>query len=319
LAAREEKAIGMNPMVLDDCEKIFHQALSSECESAFCHALDPLFKEYEILSLEFGRGSIFWRARLIEDEIYPNISDLDYPPPELAKQGRLNDLGIPYFYIAARKETALAEVGATEGQLVQLAGFRVKNESPIRLAVIGEYANVQKNGYMHFAGRDPNMAIAKILNAMPRQEALKKIYIDKFFASVLADPSASANGYMFSRALAQSIYSRVGAEGIVFPSVKDRGGFNVAVQAEPSDSSFRNVSCLVVRMGKPRKFGLIEFTVVKSAERLDDNWNFIWLEGTDPDVIGMYNMSNEEFEMASRNPGDRNNLLHMLHTHAGRR
>jgi hypothetical protein len=80
---------------------------------------------------------------------------------------------------------------------------------------------------------------------------------------------------VFSRALAQSIYSRVGAEGIVFPSVKDRGGFNVAVQAEPSDKILHNVSCLVVCMGKPRKFGLIEFTIVKSAERLDDDWNII--------------------------------------------
>src|SRR5690606_40097164 len=103
---------------------------------------------------------------------------------------------------------------------------------------------------------------------------------------------------------------------IAFPSVKDRGGFNVAVQAEPSDQSFHNVSCLVVRSGKPRKFGLVEFTIIKSAERLDDDWNFIWLEGGDPDVIGMYNMTKEEFEMASRDSGDRNNLLHMLHAHA---
>ncbi|MGR2738023.1 RES family NAD+ phosphorylase [Billgrantia sp. Q4P2] len=306
-------------MLLDDCEKIFDQALSTESESAFCHAIDLLFKEYEILSLEFGRGSIFWRARPIENEIYSNISDLDYPPPQLAKQGRLNDFGTPCFYIAARKETALAEVGATDGQLVQLAGFRVINESPIRLAVIGEYSNVQKNGYMHFAGQDPDMEIAKILNAMPRQEALKKIYIDKFFASVLADPDASVNGYMFSRALAQSIYSRVGAEGIVFPSVKDRGGFNVAVQAEPSDRSFHNVSCFVVRMGKPRKFGLTEFEIVKSAERLDDDWNFIWMDGEDPNVVGVYNMSKEEFDMTSRNPYDRNSLLHMLHAHTKRR
>lgn len=301
-------------MTLDDCEKIFQQALSSESESAFCHAVDPLFKEYEILSLEFGRGSMFWRARLIESEVYPNVSDLDYPPPELARQGRLNERGAPCFYIAARKETALAEVGVTEGQLVQLAGFRVKKESPIRLAVIGEYANVQKNGYMHFAGRDPDMAIAKILNSMPRQEALKKLYIDKFFASVLGDAHASTSGYMFSRALGKSIYSRVGAEGIVFPSVKDRGGFNVAVHAEPSDRSFHNVSCLVVRVGKPRKFGLIEFAIVKSAERLDDDWNFMWLETNDQDTIGMYNMSKEEFEMVSRDPSDRGNLLHILHS-----
>lgn len=306
-------------MTLDDCESIFHQALSSPSELAFCRAVEPLFKEYEILSLEFGRGSMFWRARSIESDVYPNICDLDYPPPEHARLGRLNDRGVPCFYIAARKETALAEIGVTDGQLVQLAGFRIRNESPIRLAVIGEYANVQKNGYMHFAGRDPEMTIAKILNSMPQQEALKKIYIDKFFASVLADPDSSASGYMFSRALGQAIYSRIGAEGIVFPSVKDRGGFNIAVQAEPSDRSFHNVSCLVVRIGKPRRFGLIEFTIVKTAERLDDDWNFVWLDGADSETIGMYNMSKEEFDVASRNPSDRNNLLHMLHAHTKRR
>ena len=178
-------------MTLNDCESIFDQALSSTSELAFCRAIEPLFKQYAILSLEFGRGSVFWRARLIKTDVYPNICDLDYPPPEHAKIGRLNDIGAPCFYISARKETALAEIGVTEGQLVQLAGFRIKNESPIRLAVIGEYANVQKNGYMHFAGRDPDMTSAKILHAMPRQDALKKIYIDKFFASVLADPDAS--------------------------------------------------------------------------------------------------------------------------------
>ena len=43
----------MDTAVLDDCENIFHQALSSESESVFCHAVDPLFKEYEILSLHF--------------------------------------------------------------------------------------------------------------------------------------------------------------------------------------------------------------------------------------------------------------------------
>lgn len=303
-------------MYLDECESIFEKALSSNSESAFFHSIDPLFNEYKILSLEFGRGSIFWRARLIENDVYSNISDLDYPPPELAKQGRLNDRGVPTFYLAARKETALAEIGATEGQLVQLAGFRIKSELPIRLAVIGEYANVQKNGYMHFAGRDPELAIAKILNAMPRQEALKRLYIDKFFASVLADRNASNNEYRFSRALARSIYSRVSAKGIVFPSVKDQGGFNVAVQAVPSDKSFHNVSCLVVRMGRPRRFGLIEFAVTKSAERLDEDWNFVWLEESSPETIGIYNMSKEELEMVSRNPSDRNNLLHMLHPHA---
>lgn len=286
-------------MNLDECEYIFDRALRSNSEAEFCHAIDPLFDHYEILSLEFGRGSIFWRARLIESEPYSNLSEMNYPPAEFARAGRLNDRGAPCFYISARKETALSEIEAKEGQLIQLAGFRILNETPIRLTVIGEYSNVQKNGYMHFTGQDPDMTISRTINSMPRQEALKKIYIDKFFAHVLADPNASSSGYVFSRALSQAIYSRVSAGGIVFPSVKDRGGFNIGVKADESDRSFQNVSCVTAKIGKSRRFGIIEFEVIKSAEQLDDDLNFVWMPSGEPDVIGIYGMTKDEYEIAA--------------------
>ena len=163
-------------MTLDECETIFDKALASTTEAEFCYLIEPLFTEYEILSLELGRGSIFWRARLILDGPYTSLSEMDYPPAEYAKVGRLNEIGTPCFYISAQMETALAEVEAKEGQRVQVAGFRILNEAPIFLAVIGEYSNVQKCGYMHFVGKDPDMTLSKILNSIPRQDALKKIY-----------------------------------------------------------------------------------------------------------------------------------------------
>lgn len=49
-------------MNLDECEYIFDQALKSISEGAFCHAINPLFEHYEILSLEFG-GEAFFGAR----------------------------------------------------------------------------------------------------------------------------------------------------------------------------------------------------------------------------------------------------------------
>lgn len=301
-------------MNLDECEAIFDRALASTTEADFCYLIEPLFNEYEILSLEFGRGSIFWRARVISDAPYTNLSEMDYPPAEYAKLGRLNDPGAPCFYISARQETALAEVEAKEEQRVQLAGFRILNETPIQFAVIGEYSNVQKNGYLHFVGQDPDMTVSMILNSMPRQEALKKIYIDKFFSHVLADQDAAKNGYRFSRALAQTIYARNASSGIVFPSVKDRGGFNIGVQAEASDRSFHNVCCFVSELGKSRRFGVQDFEIVSSVERLDADNNFIWSASEVPGILGMYGMSKDEYDIAVRDQSDRNNLLHMLHS-----
>ena len=302
----------MSRITLDDCERVFDRALASTSESEFSHVVMPLLDDYELLSMEFGRGSIFWRARVIEGSTYCNVSDLDYPPPSLARRGRLNDPGVPCFYVAAREETALAEVRATEGQLVQVAGYRVKNEAPVRLAIVGEYANVQKSGYMHFAGCDPNLTIARFLNSIPREEALKKIYIDKFFASILADSAASRNDYKFSRALGQLVYSKIHADGIAFPSVRDVGGFNVAVKSEPSDRSFHNVCCMIVRVGRRRRFGIAEYSIIRSAQRIDDEGNFVWLDDAKAGAIGMYGMNKEEFDSASKDPDDRNAMLHMI-------
>lgn len=299
-------------MTLDDCEVAFDEVLQSKTEAEFERAIAPLFEEYEILSIDFGRGSVFWRARIIETTIYKNISELDYPPAQIAKVGRLNDPRQPCFYISSRKETTIAEVDATEGQFVQLAGFKILNEAPIRLAVIGEYANVQKSGYMHFAGQDPGMAISKILNSMPRDHALKRIYIDRFFSSILSDPEAKQNEYFHSRALTKAIYARNKSKGIIFPSVRDRGGFNIGVDANASDKSFVNVSCIIVSIGKKRRFGVVDFELVKSAERLDEDWNFVWLDQDSPERIGMYNMTREEYLAATDDPDDRNALLKVL-------
>ena len=305
-------------MTLDECEAIFDRAVMSSTEAEFCHSVEPLFDEYQILSLEFGRGSIYWRARIVSDEPYANLSEMVYPPPECTKVGRLNDAGAPCFYVSARKETALAEVGAREGDRVQLTGFRILDESSVRLAVIGEYANVQKCGYMHFAGQDPDMGLTKLINAMPRDVALKRIYIDKFFANILADPSAATNGYRFSRALGQSIFARNGSGGIVFPSVKDVGGFNLGVNAEVSDRSLHNVCCFVTKVRRIRRFGLLEFEVTHFAEGLGAEGDFLWKKCEPPGVVAMYGMSKEEYDIAIKDPADRNNLLHVLHNRAKR-
>lgn len=310
--------LGMSLMTLDDCDSIFEEAFRSATEAAFCHAVAPLFKHYEILSVDWGRGSIFWRARIVHGKPFENLSDMKYPPSHIARVGRLNDAGLPCFYVGARKETAIAEVDAKEGQLIQLAGFRVLDANSVRLALIGEYSNVQKVGYMHFAGTDPDMTLSKILNTMPRHEALRKIYIDKFFAHVLADPSAAEKNYLMSRALTQSIYAHNPADGIVFPSVKDRGGFNIGIKPDPSDKCFHNVCCIVVRLGKQRRFGLLDFEAVKSAKMLDSDSNFVWDDSLVGGRIGLYGLSKEEYELSMSSPDDRNTLLNVLHPNRSR-
>lgn len=289
-------------MNIEECENLFSDAIKANSEAEFYYLIEPLFNEYEILSIELGRGSTFWRARKIDDGIYPSVADLDYPPAEFVNVGRLNDKGTPFFYISADKETALAEVDPDDGQLVQLAGFKIKNESPLIIAVVGEYSNVQKNGYMHLFGRDPDKAILKMLNGLPRKDAIKKIYIDRFFAHVLRDENACFNNYRYSRALSKAILSKNHAHGIAFPSVKDRGGFNLGIKSEPSDKCFHNISCVIARVNAKREFGLIDYEIINSATHLDKNDEFVWPDRYVSESVGVYNMSKEEFDAEMRDP-----------------
>ena len=300
-------------MTIDECEKIFDQALSSTTEGAFCHAIEPLFKEYKILSIRLARGSIYWRARLIEEnkKEYSNIVELDYVPSGSVSRGRLNDEGESCFYISTHQHTTLVEKDVTEGQLVQIAGFRVINESPL-LVIIGEYANVQKYGYMRLTGSDPDGTIANLMNEKPLEEALTEIYIDKFFIDILGDSNARKIDYLFTRALSKAIYSKHTYGGIIYPSAKDPDGFNIGVKIKPSDESFHNVCCSVVKITKKRRFGVIDYTTIKAAKTLDDDGNFIWCDGGGPDKFRLYNMSKEEYDVASINPNDKNNLIKVL-------
>lgn len=296
-------------MTLDDCEIIFSKALSSKSESEFSYEIERLWPFYELLSIGLGRGSIFWRARLIEDEVYPSVEDLEYPPKEFSGLGRLNDKGSPCFYAAKNIETALIEIGAKEGQLVQLAGFRVLLNCCLRLALIGEYANVQKTGYISFSGSDPDRTISRIINGMPIHKAMRCIYIDKFYSNILADVNAKSENYFKSRALGAIIHYRISADGIAFPSIKDKGGINIAVRPALFDEKMHNVSCLVVKIVRERRYGLLEYKIIKSAKKIDDERKFCWSAGQNPEIIGIYGMTKNEYEFAMKEPHNKSKLM----------
>jgi hypothetical protein len=282
---------------LDQCEAIFDRALLSTSAAEFSHCITPLFDVYEVLSVSFGRGSTFWRARLIDGKPWPRLKDMDYPPPNKARAGRLNDAGAPCFYLSAKPETALLEIETQEWQQLQLAGFKIKPGEELRVILVGEYASVNKTGYPRITGVDPGGTIAKILNTMPPDDAIATLYIDRFFSHILNDPHARDSGYLLSRALGAILHSRIkDADGIAFPSVRDAGGSNFAILPGPSDRVFQSVTCALAKAGKNRRYGMVEFELVGCAERLDAQEHFVWMDPYQPMTLGMYGMTKDEFE-----------------------
>lgn len=283
---------------LDRCEELIEKALASTTRDGFRIAVSSLLNAYKILSFGIGRSSTHWRARIIDNDRFSLLDEMDYPPANtISKPGRLNDAGEPYFYVSSNAETAVAEVLPREGQLVQIAGFRLAPDEMLRLICLGEYQSVYKRGYTSFNGTDPEGTVRKLIYQMSFEERQTCLLIDNFFAHVISDKEARSSNYLHSRILRDLLYDHVDADGITFPSARDLGGVNFGVKPGPSDSLYHNVCCIIIRVGKKRRFAPLEMELVDAATGLtDDRKRFVWAAEVKPEHFVMYNMTKDEYE-----------------------
>jgi hypothetical protein len=301
-----------HPMNLDECDRIFAQVLGAVSPPSVCHELQPLFDYYEVINLELNRSSIFWRARFTENRPWSTVAEMGYPPAKYTKPGRLNDENTPCFYAATREETALQEIGAKENDLVQLVGFRAKLETPLRIAVIGELLHVYKTGYLRLTGSDPGSAMSRYLNEQGVERGRRLLYIDAFLSHLLADAEARNLDYVRSRALASMVYRNSYIEGIIFPSVRDWLGMNIALQPIPADQKIHAVCCLHVRVTRVRAYGFIEYEVIREAERITNDGAFVWMNPRSPYRRHFFNLTKDEYEAAQRVANDPSGLANVM-------
>ena len=99
--------------------------------------LSTLREQAQSRQQKIPAGAIFWRAQLGHDwrplmEGKKHIDDIPcaLPPARMAplkdraREGRANPKGIPYLYMANRKETVMSEVRPWLGSSVSLAQFK---------------------------------------------------------------------------------------------------------------------------------------------------------------------------------------------------
>ncbi|QTV78978.1 RES domain-containing protein [Microbacterium sp. NIBRBAC000506063] len=65
----------------------------------------------------------WYRARLMDSGGLHDLCDMGAPPPNLAKHGRANPVGIPYLYLASTRATAVAELRPHTGEHASVAAF----------------------------------------------------------------------------------------------------------------------------------------------------------------------------------------------------
>jgi hypothetical protein len=297
-------------MTLDDCDALFARVQATTSPAELTPLFEQLLAACPVIRVGVTRGSIYWRARPCSPEGHANIRDVTYPPAHLAALNRLSDQKQPRFYASARKETALLEQAeCNAGDHFHVLGSWVKYGHEIRALVLGEQHHVYKTGYWRTFGVDPGNTLSRQMNARPRSDSLRAIYVDAFLGETLSDPLARNSDYVRSRALLSTIASKYPVEAVFYPSVKDEWGTNMVITPEALDS--RMVYCVsqVLRVDRCRKFGVMETSLVRQASGMDPDGNFQWLPKSDPNQEIIFGMTKEEYEFGLRNANSRNGLL----------
>jgi len=253
---------------------------SSYSESEVLRGLEYALRFYDIINFNFKYERDFIRARLTKNGApWESTSDIYYPPPNLVSHGRLNEAGSPWLYLSLTLDTALAEVCAKENDIVQVSTFTVKHDKNLRVGVIGEKFRIAR-GAGHFIQGDHALPIANLIRKFDAESRLKTmayLYPDLFFDEILTDKNAASSKYLHSRLLAKLIlHKQPDIDGIMYHSVVDGGGQNIAVPANRADEILGFLDTLLVKVLKVYPYGMYEVELVKSPKNILRSGEILW-------------------------------------------
>jgi hypothetical protein len=218
------------------------------------------------------------RARRLDDKEWPCLKkELGYPPPEVTKRGRCNQLGDPLLYVSLYEDTALAEIGATRGDHCVISTFELL--AALRFVPVGQFDLYRRTGEAYIGAMSQTNTIYDQIMAMPTSE-LSALF-DAFLADEFLRPSSSDVDYKIS-----SIFSDILLKGdlkptkpidaIVYPSVAFRHGLNFALRSDAYDSQVKLVKAEVLEIKEALGFGLFRYKKLATLETVTSDQQLVW-------------------------------------------
>ncbi|MGQ1801502.1 RES family NAD+ phosphorylase [Serratia marcescens] len=185
--------------------------------------LDELFKDIHTMRTDesgsaiksYTHVNVFYRARSFTEisEVEKALAQperyLGPPPPDSAKSGRMNALGVPVFYGSLSPETAMAEIRPVVGSWVIVAQFRPLRD--LRILDLSSMNFIPPAGVSKF---DPK-----------HLQVREKIRFLKTLAHKLTIPvlnGANGHEYLMTQAVAEylGLYEGFDLDGITFKSTQ---------------------------------------------------------------------------------------------------
>ena len=199
--------------------------------------LDTVSKTLEERAVEIGEGQLLWRAQLgiepipIEDDdgnvvgtepqgFWPERMK---PLPNSNTEGRVNPAGIPVFYMATNRGTAISEVRPWIGSGVSVAQFKVRRG--LKAVDLSKKRDDSKLG-RNIPVDDEGWWLAE-----PNDPKEKEQYVWRDIERAFSKPVALTDdrtAYVPTQILAE-LFRREGFDAVIYQSAFGKDGYNVAL------------------------------------------------------------------------------------------
>lgn len=195
-----------------------------------------------------------------------DLSGLVAPKPPHDGYGRCNTKENSAYYAALNIETALLECNAEEGNLYQVLEMSPKEGAQLDTVIVGWLDYFRRHNsppHLLTALHDNQANAARELTEQQTPEtATNLVLFDAFIADQFRKIVSSNKGYR-ATALYSSLMLESGRfEQILYPSVANFGGWNVAIRPDLVTERLEIASVQLIRVDQDLGYGMYDCTVV---------------------------------------------------------
>ncbi|HAS8250600.1 TPA: RES domain-containing protein [Vibrio vulnificus] len=208
--------------------------------------------------------------------------DVIYPEPNQSHQDRMNNTSFRVLYTSLNEFTAMAETRLNESYIdkfFQLTRFKVERELKVfRLGLFSElYLNSPRDSEF------VKSQMKRLLGSENHDSALRGFAaLECAIADILYDQGEDY--HILSSIMADAIFSEIEeVEAILYPSLQNRYGLNLAIKKEVSDSLEISFTCLN-KLVKVYENGFYKYHTLAKCTEFNDDKNFSFVDIREPDV-----------------------------------
>ena len=199
-----------------------------------------------------------------------NLSGLVAKEPPHDWYGRCNTKESSAYYAALNIETALLESNAEKGKLYQVLELSPKKNIQLNTVIVGwlDYYRRHSSPPPLLTALHDNQAgaVRELIEKTTPEEATKQILFDAFiadqFRKIVPNDNDRDDGYRATALYSSLILESDKFEQILYPSVANFGGWNVAIRPDLVTERLEIASVQLIRVDQDLGYGMYDCTVV---------------------------------------------------------